>query len=211
MKVKVIDTTGKSISEKELDKAVFGVEVKDSILSQYVFAFLSNQRQGNAHTKDRSEVRGGGKKPWRQKGTGRARFGSSRNPLWRGGGVAFGPTNARNWKKTLTKKFKKAATRNALSKRAGEGAIFAIESLDKFKSAKSPAKSVANFVNKVDKGNKVVIIADEYDKDVIKAFSNVTEAQLINIGELNTYEILNAGKLVFTSKALDIIKTKYGK
>ena len=94
MKVKVIDTTGKSISEKELDKAVFGVEVKDSILSQYVFAFLSNQRQGNAHTKDRSEVRGGGKKPWRQKGTGRARFGSSRNPLWRGGGVAFGPTNA---------------------------------------------------------------------------------------------------------------------
>ncbi|CAG1771971.1 partial 50S ribosomal protein L4, partial [uncultured bacterium] len=130
MNLPVFNQKAKKIEEIEVNDSVFNAPVNDKVLAQYVYVYLSNQRESNAHTKDRSEVRGGGKKPWKQKGTGRARVGSIRSPIWKGGGVTFGPTNQTNWKRKLTKSFKAAAFRNAFSKLNKAGLLNIIDGFE---------------------------------------------------------------------------------
>src|SRR5690606_3656947 len=145
MKAKVYNQKAEEVKSIELNDLVFNKDVNDKVLAQYTYIYLSNQRQGNANTKDKSEVRGGGKKPWRQKGTGRARAGSSRSPLWRGGGVTFGPTSNVNWKKLTTKAFRKNAMRNALSKVAKENLLKIVDEF-KLDADKALTKQAVNII-----------------------------------------------------------------
>ena len=173
--------------------------------------FLSNKRQSNAHTKDRSEVSGGGKKPHRQKGTGRARSGSSRNPIWTGGGIVFGPTNARKWKKKITKSFKKAALRQAFSNLAESKALIIVDDIS-LKEDKPLTKQAEDIKSKVAKeARKVLIITDGNDDMVFNAFSNIKNVKVVPSTEMNAYDLLTGGTVVFEENAIVSIQNKLKK
>lgn len=210
MKVKVFSQKGKELEEITLKKEVFDVDVNQVVLSQYVFSYLSNQRESNAHSKTRAEVSGGGKKPWRQKGTGRARFGSSRNPIWTGGGVSFGPRNNANYKKAMTKKFKLAAMRNALSLSLDENTLNIV---DKFEidTKKPMAKQAVAVTKAFESPKKVLVVTNELKKDVINAFSNVKNAKVTYLGELSVYDILTGGKILIEKDAVTKLSEKLDK
>lgn len=201
MKLDIYSQTGKK-STKQADVAdqVFGAEVNKDLLSQYVFIYLSNQREAVAHTKDRADVSGGGKKPHAQKGTGRARAGSNRSPIWRHGGVTFGPLNERNWKKSLNKKMRKQALCSAVSMMVKEDKVKVVDTikLDNEKLTKQAIELVSNFGNP----KKVTLVAAEVNKDLLKAFANLPKAKVALVSELNAYDVLNAGELIFMQDAL---------
>ena len=209
MKVDVLDQKGKSLKKIDVDKTIFGAEINEKVLSQYVYSFLSNQRQGNAHTKDRSEVRGGGRKPHRQKGTGRARSGSIRNPLWTGGGIIFGPRNKRNWKKKLTKNFKKAALKSALSSIVKDKLFVVVDGIkiNEDKALTKQANQIYEIVGK--KAKKVLIVTDGNKDLVFNAFSNLKNAKVIPSTEMNAYNILTGGLVVFEENAVKFIQKKF--
>lgn len=209
MKLDVINQKGKSVKSVDVSDEVFGVEPKQSVISQYVYAYLSNQRESNAHTKNRAEVRGGGKKPWRQKGTGRARFGSSRNPIWVKGGVAFGPRNTVNWKKKLTKKFRNAALKHALSalvKAENLKVVDAISFDEKKPLTKQAIDLIANFDVK-----KCVIVISENNMAVRNAFSNIKNAKVVNINDVNVYDLVSNGTIIFDQDAVQKIQDRVTK
>jgi len=207
MKASLLDKKGKETKKIELKKEIFEVDVNDFAISQYVYSFLSNQRQSTAHTKDRSEVRGGGRKPHRQKGTGRARAGSSRSPLWTKGGITFGPTKFRNWKKKLNKSFKRNVLKSALTQKAKDGEVIVAKDLG-LSDSKGITKSAQSFVSALKVDTKVTIIISKYDDLAIKAFKNIDKVIVTNINELNAYDILNGGKIVFTEESLKDLYTK---
>jgi large subunit ribosomal protein L4 len=206
MNLPVVDKNAKKVSEVEVNESVFNAKVNDKVLAQYVYVYLSNQRESNAQTKDKSEVRGGGKKPWAQKGTGRARAGSSRSPLWKGGGNTFGPTNKTNWKRKLTKSFKASAFRNAFSKLNQAGLLTVVESIElKEPSTKEAVSIKANFENP----KKMMIITAKKNENLIKSFSNVEKAKVALISEVNVYDLLNAGKVLIEKETLDYINNTW--
>ena len=200
VKAKVIDGTGKSTGDKTLPEELFGGEINVGLMHQVVTAQLAAARSGTASTKTRSEVRGGGSKPWRQKGTGRARHGSSRSPIWVGGGVVFGP-HPRDYTQRLPKKMRKAALRSALADKANAGQVFI---LDGFSEPKT--KAAAEVLKSAGIEGKVLLVldpADEGSRTVDRAFRNLGNAAFSLIGSLSTYDVLVADALVFTSSAFD--------
>jgi large subunit ribosomal protein L4 len=200
VKAKVIDGTGKSTGDKALPEELFGGEINVGLMHQVVTAQLAAARSGTASTKTRSEVRGGGSKPWRQKGTGRARHGSSRSPIWVGGGVVFGP-HPRDYTQRLPKKMRKAALRSALADKANAGQVFI---LDGFSETKT--KAAAEALKSAGIEGKVLLVldpADESSRTVDRAFRNLGNAAFSLIGSLSTYDVLVADALVFTSSAFD--------
>lgn len=201
----VFDTKGKKTQKKvTLDKVVFDSEVNEQLLSMAVHVFLMNQREANAHSKDRSEVRGGGKKPWRQKGTGRARHGSTRSPIWTGGGVTFGPSNERNFKKKLNKKVKLKALRNAFTQKNKSGDVIIIED---FKPTKT--KDVEALVKNLKLEGKVTFI--QLEEDGLNRFgSNIANVNVLRVGEVNIYDVLNNNNLVILEGALTEISSRWG-
>lgn len=206
MNLVVVDQKAKKVSEIEANDNVFNSPVNNKVLAQYVYIYLSNQRQSNAQTKDKSEVRGGGKKPWAQKGTGRARAGSSRSPLWKGGGVTFGPSNQTNWKKKLTKSFKAAAFRSAFSKLNKEGLLNVVETIE----MKEPStKEALNIRNSFDNPKKMMIVTSKKNENLIKSFSNVEKARVVLVSEMNVYDLLNAGKVLLEKDTLDYINNTW--
>ncbi|BCX14281.1 MAG: 50S ribosomal protein L4 [Candidatus Dojkabacteria bacterium] len=210
MKVKVYDQKAKEVGELTLDDGIFDTEVDDSILSQYVYVYLSNQRQGNAHTKDRSEVAGSGRKPWRQKGTGRARVGTKQNPIWRGGGVAFGPRNTVNWKKSLNKKFKKVAFRHSLSKVFDRDSVRVMESLS-VDADKALTKAVSNILSNFDnqeQNHKYTLVTNELNEKLIKGANNLPGVSVVYVKDLNPYYVLNAGMLLIEKEAISYLQEK---
>lgn len=211
MKADVIDQKGKNVKSITLDDSIFNVEVNDKIVSQYVYSYLSNQRQSNAHTKDRSEVSGGGKKPHKQKGTGRARSGSNRNPLWTGGGTIFGPTNARNWKKIMNKKFKKAALKNILSATISSKNLLIIDSIN-INDKNALTKQGEEIVNTIAKDSKKVLFVTEGNKEnVYNAFKNLSGVNVIPSTELSAYDILTGGVVVMEEPVIETIVNKFSK
>ncbi len=211
MKADVLDQKGKSIKQIDLDESIFGTEINESVLSQYVYSYLSNQRQSNAHTKDRSEVRGGGKKPHRQKGTGRARSGSNRNPLWTGGGTIFGPTNDRNYKKKITKNFRKAALKSALSSVLKNKSLIIVDAIS-FKEDKPLTKQASDVKDSVAKeAKKVLIITDGNKETVHYAFSNLKNARVVPSTEMNVYDLLTGGTVIVEENVINTIKDKFSK
>lgn len=190
----------KATTATKLDAGVFGVmpENHDLLKLAYV-AYLANGRENLAVTKTRGLVSGGGKKPWKQKGTGRARFGSSRNPIWRGGGIAFGPTGEENYTHKLHVAAKRKAIRQALSLAAGEGSIRVIESFDN-KDAKVSA--TAKLLEKIDAKGSVLLVVANKDEAVVRATRNLGNVTVVAATYLNVYDVLNSDAIVIENDAL---------
>src|SRR5581483_6465670 len=191
----------KATTPAKLDKAVFGLEVKNhQLLKDAYLAYLAAGRTAQAKTKRRGEVQGGGKKPWRQKGTGRARFGSSRNPIWRGGGIVFGPTGNENYTKHVNVKAKRLALRQALSLAADEKRIIVLEDL-MVKDAKTAA--LAGLLAKVGATRSILLVVEAKTDELLRASRNLQDVKLVNGRYLNVYDLLNADTIVVTKAALD--------
>jgi large subunit ribosomal protein L4 len=199
-KATVIDVNGKSSGTKDLPDALFGGEPNEAVMHQVVVAQLAAARSGTASTKTRSEVRGGGAKPWRQKGTGRARHGSERSPIWVGGGAVFGP-KPRDYSRRVNKKMRKAALRSALADKAGSERIFVLDGFDQTKT-----KAAAKCLEAAGITGRVLVVLDPDDDssaNVDRAFRNLAGAAFSLHGALSTYDVLVADAVVFTSSALN--------
>ena len=193
----------KAAAPAKLDKAVFAVMPENHELLKLAYsAYLANGRDNLAVTKTRGLVSGGGKKPWRQKGTGRARFGSSRNPIWRGGGIAFGPTGEENYKIKLHLAAKRLALRQALSLAANEDRIKVIEAFD---NKDSKVAATSKFLSKIEAKGSILLILDHKDGSTERAVGNLQNVKAVNANYLNVYDIMNADALVVTQKALSMI------
>lgn len=194
--------TTKTTAKTTLPKEIFDVDVKNHELLKLAYdTFLANSRSAHASTKKRGEVSGGGRKPWKQKGTGRARFGSSRNPIWRGGGIAFGPTGNENFTKKLPTASKRVAIRQALSLANKANKIVVLDFKTTGKTSEA-AKFLAD--NKLER--RVLMVVDEKTPELLRATNNVQNILLIRANYLNVYHILNADKIVLSTKSIDIIK-----
>lgn len=198
----------KSSTAAKLDKAVFGVDVKNhQLLKDAYLAYLAKGRINNAVTKRRGEVRGGGRKPWRQKGTGNARFGSSRNPIWRGGGVAFGPTGNENYTRNLNANAKRQALRQALSLAAKEERVKVIDS---FIVNDGKSKAAMNLLLKIDaKGNTLLVVASKDEKTSL-ATRNLNGLKMTQSNYLNIYDVSNADTIIIEKPALEAISSWLG-
>ncbi|RKW01640.1 MAG: 50S ribosomal protein L4 [Candidatus Saccharimonas sp.] len=186
-----------------LPKSVFAVEVRNHELLKLAYdAYLANNRLASATTKQRGEVRGGGKKPWRQKGTGRARFGSIRNPIWRGGGIVFGPRGNENYTKKISKTSKRVALRQALTVQAEKVLVADIKTTGK-------TAEVAKFLKENKLNRRVLIVAEKTD-ELIRATNNISEALLVSPMYLNVFDILNADHIVIAPKAIETIESWLG-
>ena len=186
-----------------LPKSVFAVEVRNHELLKLAYdAYLANNRLASATTKQRGEVRGGGKKPWRQKGTGRARFGSIRNPIWRGGGIVFGPRGNENYTKKISKTSKRVALRQALTVKADKVLVADIRTTGK-------TAEVAKFLKENNLNRRVLIVAEKTD-ELIRATNNISEALLVSPMYLNVFDILNADHIVIAPKAIETIENWLG-
>jgi large subunit ribosomal protein L4 len=190
----------KATTPAKLDKAVFAVDVKNhELLKAAYVAYMANGRGNNAVTKTRGLVRGGGRKPWRQKGTGRARFGSSRVPIWRGGGITFGPTGEENYSKQLNTKAKRQAIRQALSVASEAGKIVVIEDLI---SKDGKTAEIAKLLGKIDASRNVLVVVEQKTPELDRASRNLQKVKLVSSHYVNVFDVLNADKVVFTSGAL---------
>lgn len=196
-KVAVFNMEGKQVGELELNDAIFGVEVNQDLMHKVVVSQLANRRQGTVATKNRAAVSGGGRKPWRQKGTGRARQGSIRSPQWVGGGVVFGPT-PRDYSYRLPKKARRAALKSALSAKAQAGNIVV---LDQLTVDEPKTRVMANMFKALDVQKPLVVTA-EWDTNVELSTRNIPGAVVAKSQGLNVYDILNSQKVVITKDAV---------
>lgn len=197
MKFDVLDMNGKKVSDIELSDAVFGLTPNEKVMHAAVVNFLANQRQGTQSTKTRSEVSGGGRKPWRQKGTGRARQGSTRSPQWTHGGVALGP-KPRDYSYRLNKKVKRLAVLSALSSKAQSGEMIV---LDKIEATEYKTKTIANMLKAVGVTKKALIVTPAVDAKLVKSAANIPGVKTTAADCVNTYEVLNGGKFVISVDA----------
>ncbi|MBQ8526462.1 MAG: 50S ribosomal protein L4 [Clostridia bacterium] len=205
-KVALYDIKGNNIGDIELSDAVFGQEVNTSALHQVVVNYLANQRQGTQSTKTRSEVRGGGIKPWRQKGTGRARQGSIRATQWIKGGIALGP-KPRDYSYSVNKKLKKVALKSALSAKVAAGEIIVVDDIT-FDAIKT--KQVADMLAALKVEAKALIVTNEKNDNVVKSARNIAGVATTFMGSLNVYDILNHDVMVITKDAVSKIEEVYG-
>ena len=198
-KVDVYDINGKKVSDVELNENVFGIEPNETIVHEVLVNYLANQRQGTQSTKTRSEVRGGGRKPWRQKGTGRARQGSIRAPQWIKGGIALGP-KPRSYRYTVNKKEKRLAIRSVLSSKVLENKLTVV---DKLELAEIKTKSMVNALNNLKLEGKTLVILPEKNLNVQASTRNIEGAKAILANTINVYDLLKYKNLVVT---LDTVK-----
>jgi large subunit ribosomal protein L4 len=202
--VKVVNTTGESAGEITLDDSIFAAKISVPLMHQIVVAQLAAARAGTHSTKTRGEVRGGGAKPWRQKGTGRARHGSSREPQWKGGGVAWGP-KPRDHELHTPKKMKAAALRSALSARAKDEALIVA---DAFASSKPKTKEAIAALKAWGVDGKALVVLTRDDTVAAFSFRNLPHVHLITEDQLNVYDVLNADKVIFTKGAIEAFQAR---
>ena len=205
LKVKMYDMTGKELGTKDLSEAVFGIEPNMAVLHEAVKNFLANQRQGTQSTLTRTEVAGGGRKPWRQKGTGHARQGSTRAPHWRHGGVALGP-KPRDYSYALNRKVKKLAFRSAFSAKVKDNEMMVIDNMtmDEYKT-----KDIVKLLNALGVEKKALIVLPEVNEKVIKSAANIPGVKTAVVGSLNVYDILNYNNFIIASEAVDKLEEVY--
>lgn len=201
-KFDVLDMNGKKVSDIELSDAVFGIEPNKSAMHAAVVNYLANQRQGTQSTKTRGEVRGGGRKPWRQKGTGHARQGSIRSPQWVGGGVALGP-KPRDYSYRLNRKLKRLALLSALSAKAAAGEIVVVDSLQ-FEEYKT--KAVVNMLGSLGAEKKALIVSESVNEKMVRSAANIPGVKTTTANLINVYDILNAGKFIVSVDAVKKIE-----
>ena len=214
MKIKVYNQSAEAVKELELSDKIFGVKANNELLHQAVVASQANNRQVLAHTKDRSEVRGGGKKPWKQKGTGRARVGSSRSPLWIGGGVTFGPTKDRNFKQKINQKMKQKAMFMALSDKLSSNSLVILDKLAfaeyKTKLFNALLDSLEKKVLQNDRRN-ILIINDGKNEQVSYSGRNLKGVKIINLENINLLDLLSHKNLLLTEAGVQILTDRYQK
>lgn len=199
IKLNTYDIEGKEAGSIDLKDEVFGVEVNKCVITDAVLNELANKRRGTANTKTRAEVRGGGKKPWRQKGTGRARHGSIREPQWKGGGVAHGP-KPRSYYYRLPKKVKVAAYKSIMSDKIKGNNILVLDEL-KFTGPKT--KQILGILNKFNLGNlKTLLIVNEKNDNLKRAVNNLLNVKILYLNNLNCFDLMRFGKLIFTKSAI---------
>lgn len=207
MSVATYTSTGaKATTAVKLPKEVFGVEVAShQLLKEAYVAYMANGRLASATTKTRGLVSGGGKKPWSQKGTGRARFGSSRNPIWRGGGVVFGPDGTENYSRSLNAKAKKLALRQALSLAATSKNIVIVEEFAP-KAAKTSA--AAELLTKIGAPTRTLIVVEAKTPEIVRATNNLPEVIVSTVGGLNVFDVMNASNIVLTKGAVTALQAR---
>ena len=203
--VKVYDMNGQPVSDLELNDAVFGIEPNAVVMHAAVVNYLANQRHGTQSTLTRTEVSGGGKKPWRQKGTGHARQGSTRSPQWRHGGVALGP-KPRSYSYSLNKKVKRLALLSALSSKVADEDIVV---LDAIKTEEFKTKTIVNMLKALNVDEKALIVLDTPDRKVIKSAANIPGIKTTQYNTLNVYDILNYNKFIIVKDAVAKIEEVY--
>jgi large subunit ribosomal protein L4 len=208
VKAELYNQEGKKVDTVKLNSAVFEVPMNEQLIYESAVAAMANRRKPYAHAKGRSEVRGGGRKPWRQKGTGRARHGSIRSPLWIGGGVTFGPSKERNFAKKINKKAKKKALFTALSQRVKEGGIILLESLTLEEAKTKKLKSILKALP-TGAGQKLLIVLDKPNRKVMQAVRNLDWVRIIGANNLNILEVLSYPKILILKPALEVIEKLY--
>ena len=203
--VKVFDMAGKEVGSIELSDVIFGAEINGAVLHAAVRAYLMNQRQGTQSTLTRTEVSGGGRKPWRQKGTGRARQGSTRAPQWTHGGIALGP-KPRSYRTELTKKTKRVALYSALSAKVAAGDLIVV---DDIKCESFSTKTMAAMFNALGATRKALVVLPTVDKFVVKSCANIPGVKTSLYNTINVYDILNADQFIVTKAAVEMLQEVY--
>ncbi len=217
MKVELYNQTGEVVGAVDLSDKVFGLTMNEELVKQVVDAQSANSRQVIAHTKDRSEVRGGGRKPWRQKGTGRARHASIRSPIWKGGGVAFGPTKERNFEKKINKKMKRRALFMVLSSKAKDKELLLLDSL-KLETPKTKlgASVIKTLSSKMEgyraskkKMDSVLLVTSDQDQNVARNFNNLPFVGILPAKSLNVRDVLSKKYLILLQGAVPVIEKTF--
>lgn len=226
IKIKIYNQQAQEVGEQEVSEKVFALKANQDLIHQAMVAQMSNERQVLAHAKNRSEVRGGGRKPWRQKGTGRARAGSNRSPVWIGGGVIFGPTKDRNFKKKINRKMKQKALCMAISDRMSGGSLAVI---DRFEVSEYKTKSFDKIINgfekkvfgqaelkgakknKADKNRSILLLNDQRDGKIVNSARNLSGVTTLNFENINILDILKHKQLILTLNAVQKLNEQYTK
>ncbi len=203
--MKVLNMAGKEVGEITLSDAVFGAEVNSAVLHLAVKSYLANQRQGTQSTKTRSEVSGGGKKPWKQKGTGHARQGSTRSPQWTHGGIALGP-KPRSYHFEINKKVKRIALQSAFSSKVAEGSMIVV---DNIATAEYKTKTMVNMLKALGSERKALVVLAENDAITVKSMANIPGVKTALVNTLNVYDILNCDKFIVAKDAAEKIQEVY--
>ncbi|WKY48435.1 50S ribosomal protein L4 [Eubacteriaceae bacterium ES3] len=203
-KIDILDVKGNVVGDVELSEAVFGIEPNEPVVHEVVVALLANRRQGTRSAKTRSEVRGGGRKPWRQKGTGRARAGTIRSPLWKGGGVIFAP-KSRDFSKKVNKKVRNLAMKSVFSAKAQEQELRVLDAIAMEAPKTKEMVAVLNNINI----SKALIVLPENDANVIRSANNIPDVATTTVQELNVYDMLKYDYLIMTKAALEKIEEVY--
>lgn len=203
--VPVLNVSGEKVSEIELKDSVFGIEINTHVMHAVVKNYLANQRQGTQSTKTRAEVRGGGRKPWRQKGTGRARHGSSRSPIWVGGGVIFAP-KPRDYSYKLPKKVRRLAMKSALSSKVQDDQIIV---LDNLQMERPKTKEMTNILMNLKVDGKALIVMEHVDQSVIRSARNIQGVETALVNTLNVYDILKYDHFIITRNAVEKVEEVY--
>lgn len=200
--IALLNQSGEKIKDLELSADVFGVEINQQVIYDVVNCQRAAMRQGTHDTKGRSEVSGGGKKPWRQKGTGRARQGSTRAPHWPGGGIVFGP-HPRSYSKKMNRKERRLALKSALSYKVIESELIII---DNFNVASSKTKAALEILNNLKITGKVLIVVDKLDENIVLATRNLANVILLEASEINTYDVVAADQMIITEAAVKMLE-----
>jgi large subunit ribosomal protein L4 len=206
MKISVYNLEGKKLEDMEVSEAIFGMKANDELVQQTFVSIQSNQRQVLAHTKNRGERAGSGIKPWKQKGTGRARVGSVRTPTWRKGGVAFGPRNDRNFKKKINKKMNAQAIKLVLSGKAKDNEL---KIIDKFEFKDNKTKEVAAALSNLKIASRILLAFSAAEKDARIASRNIAKAENIMTAQLNIVDMLNNKYLLMSKESVKYLEEKY--
>lgn len=204
-KVAIYNVSGQQVSEIELNDNVFGIKVSEHAMYEVVKNQLANKRQGTQSAKTRSEVRGGGRKPWKQKGTGRARVGSIRSPLWVGGGTVFAP-KPRDYSYTIPKKVRRLAMKSALTSKVNNGELII---LDELKLDAPKTKEMVNILKNLNVDKKALIVTSEKSEAVIKSANNIPGVQTALVNTINVYDILKHDKFIITKEAVQKVEEVY--
>lgn len=201
-KMKVLNTKGEKVSDIKLNETVWAIEPNDTVLYDAITLTRNAQRQGTADTKTRSEVSGGGRKPWKQKGTGRARQGSTRAPHWPGGGIVFGP-HPRSYSKKMNKKERRLALKSALSYKVIGSELIVIDSLN---IADGKTKTMVNILNDLKLNGNILLVVESLNENIILATRNLPNVILLEASEINTYDVIASDVMVVTSEAIKQIE-----
>ena len=202
-KTALLSLKGEKIKDIKLDDSVWGITPNDQVVYEHINLAMANQRQGTHATKTRSDVSGGGRKPWRQKGTGNARQGSTRAPHWVGGGVVFGPSSDRNYTKKMNKKVRRLALKSALTYKANDKEVVVLENINV---ETNKTKDMLKLLESLNLNGKLLIVTTELTENLILATRNIGSIKLVLANELNTYDVLYCDKLVITQDALKYVE-----